>query len=81
MNDTPASYRKARSEHCVTVELQPHELPPKPNAVEKFVDALKCAAMWAPELGEDLLDAVSELIKSAKKRAAPQPAANEEEAA
>ena len=79
MNDTPASYRKARSEYCITVELQPHELPPKPNAAEKFVDALKSAALWAPELGEDLLDAVSELIKNAKKRA--EQAAAEKEAA
>lgn len=70
MSCNPPPYRKARSEHSVTVELQLHELPPPPNPTEKFVDALRRAIVWAPDCGEDLLDAVQELIKSATKRAA-----------
>ena len=70
MNDTPGpGYRRARSEYCITVELQPHELPPPPNPIEKVVDALTSAAMWAPELGSDILSAIQDLIHDAKKRA------------
>jgi len=69
LSQKPASVRRARSEYCVTVELQPHELPPPPNAAEKVVDALKSAAMWAPELGSDILSAIQDLIHDAKKRA------------
>lgn len=69
MSGAIVGHRKARSEYCITVELQPHELPPKPNPVEKFVAALESAVMWAPELGEDLLDRVRELIESAHAKA------------
>ena len=53
--------------------LRPHQdtvrtkaIPPSP--LEKFVGALKEAAAWAPDLGEDIATQVADLIQNAKNR-------------
>lgn len=57
---------KAASVYTKTVEIQPHELPPPPNASEKVRDALEHAMRWAPELGSDVVEAIGELLKKTR---------------
>lgn len=75
------SYRKAKSEYSITVELMPHELPPPANAIEKLTTALRDAAMWAPNLGDDLVAAINDLMHNAQRRANEVALATKEEAA
>ncbi len=60
-------YRKADF-HSKTVELSPHELPPPPNAAERVVDALARAARDAGDVGEDIANAINELLHNARSR-------------
>jgi hypothetical protein len=60
--------KRAASPWATTVEIQPWELPPPPNAREKVLDALHHAARWAPDLGDDVLGAVQELMRRLDRR-------------
>ena len=56
--------------HSITVEIPASELPPPPNAVERLRDCLEVAARWAPDVGADIAETISELILITKGRAA-----------
>lgn len=53
---------KAASPWTKTVELQPHELPPPPKAIDRVRDCLERAMLWAPDAGADVIDAIREAL-------------------
>jgi hypothetical protein len=59
---------KRADEWTKTVEIQPWELPPPPNAREKVIDALARAARWAPDLGDDVAIAITDLLSNIERR-------------
>ena len=64
----PIDTVRRASFHAITVELQPHELPPPPDAARRLIDCLERAAGYAAETGEDMAAAVAELITNARLR-------------
>jgi hypothetical protein len=67
MRPPQATYNRA-SFYAKTVELQPHELPPPPNAAERLIDALVRAARDAGDVGDDMANAINELLNNARSR-------------
>jgi hypothetical protein len=54
--------------HAKTVELQPWELPPPPDARARVIDALSRAARWAPDLGDEVAVAIADLLNNIDRR-------------
>ncbi len=57
-------------EHAITVELQPHELPPKPNPVRRALEGLRDVAMVADELGDEVIAKLEDLRAAIQRRKA-----------
>jgi hypothetical protein len=54
--------------YAKTVEIPLSELPPPPNARAKLIDALSNASRWAPDVGDDIADAIATLIDKIDRR-------------
>ncbi len=60
-------YRKA-DYWAKTVEIPLSELPPPPSAASLLCDLLERATQWAPEVGEDIAEAITIVLASARRK-------------